>query len=182
LIVTEGSVTEPQYFSGLKRERRLSGVRIVYENPVTDPVALVEQAVRKRDQLEDDVYDQVWCVFDIEDPPRGRIHDALNLASREELEVAQSNPFFELWLLLHSEDHRSHISTANVTTRVSKFSGYRDKHVNFEAFDSTLEQAVARAMSLEEMHAKSGRTCPDDNPSSSVAHLVSALLAFGSAP
>ncbi|HBF80999.1 MAG TPA: hypothetical protein DD420_14035 [Streptomyces sp.] len=53
-------------------------------------------------------YDQVWCVIDVEAPtPHSSLSDALRLAERHGIEVALTNPCFELWILLHSRRCRA---------------------------------------------------------------------------
>ena len=64
LIVCEGKKTEPNYFSGLRRELRLSNVNIKILNKTigSDPLSVVNSAIAefKKDQG----YDMIYCVFD----------------------------------------------------------------------------------------------------------------------
>src|ERR1035441_9248149 len=76
LIVCEGTVTEPHYFNDLRqRERGLVVLDIV---PGGKPKALVERAVALKKESEQEArrrkdqnlrYDEVWCVFDIDEHP-----------------------------------------------------------------------------------------------------------------
>ena len=75
------------------------------------PKTLVERAVAmkreaaleaKRKKDENLKYDQVWCVFDIDEHPF--VPEAKQQARDNGIEVAISNPCFELWALLHFRD------------------------------------------------------------------------------
>ncbi len=113
LIVCEGIVTEPRYFKDVRHiERSLIDLQI---EPGGTPKTLVERAVeRKREadgnarKLKDDnqKYDEVWCVFDIDEHPL--IPEAKDQASANGIELAISNPCFELWALLHFQDQRAY--------------------------------------------------------------------------
>jgi hypothetical protein len=104
LIVCEGQETEPNYFRGLKI---LDGVKklfhvIVRKGRGEGVSKLVEIAA----QLEaKDDYDSVWCVIDTEVPAndgeRKSLLDAVKLAATKKVNLALSNPAFEVWLLAH---------------------------------------------------------------------------------
>jgi hypothetical protein len=109
LIVCEGDVTEVIYFDGVRRDRGLpkSLVRIVGAG--ADPKSVVDLAVRlKNENLElnsndqDQLFDAVWCVFDRDS--HTTIPAAKQKAAANQVDVAFSNPNFELFLLLHFED------------------------------------------------------------------------------
>jgi hypothetical protein len=93
LIVCEGTVTEPRYFSDVRHiERSLIDLQI---EPGGTPKTLVERAVeRKREadgkarKLKDDNqrYEEVWCVFDIDEHPL--IPEAKDQARANGIELA----------------------------------------------------------------------------------------------
>ena len=47
--------------------------------------------------------DQVWAVFDRDEPPESE--QAVQLCEPSGLRVARSNPWFELWLILHDREY-----------------------------------------------------------------------------
>jgi RloB-like protein len=106
LIVCEGTVTEPRYFKDVQHtERSVIDLRI---EPGGKPKTLVERATGlkreangKARKLKDDnqKYEEVWCVFDIDEHPL--IREAKDQAKANRIELAISNPCFELWALLH---------------------------------------------------------------------------------
>ena len=108
LIVTEGEVTEPEYFKALQHhckallEIRSAGV----------PKTCVEMAVNllakdaqnfKDSKLQ---FDEAWCVFDVDNHS---LDEAKQQAKVNKIRLAVSNPNFELWLLLHFEEQNSDI-------------------------------------------------------------------------
>jgi hypothetical protein len=113
--VSEGSKTEPAYFSGLRKAHRLSSanVMIVPSHYGHDPINLIRFAIDKNKE-EKDVFDRMYCVFD-RDGHAG-FQDALNLVANSPLGKAKrlfactSVPCFEVWVLLHF-----HYSTAGFT-------------------------------------------------------------------
>src|ERR1035438_2177974 len=133
LIVCEGTQTEPGYFQETRHlERSLIDLEM---SPGGEPKALVERAVEKkksaerlaRSQRDSNLrYDQVWCVFDIDE--HRLIPEAKQQAGANGIELAISNPCFELWALLHFRDQRAHIergpstTNANSTCRATKSS------------------------------------------------------------
>jgi len=100
LIVCEGEKTEPNYFNSFRVPGVVIDVRGIGENTVR----LVERAVKL---MEEDDYDQVWCVFDRDIFPVKNFNAALRLARKHGINVAYSNEAFELWYVLHFNYHQS---------------------------------------------------------------------------
>ena len=108
LIVCEGEKTEPQYFDGFRKAYRNPRVDIEICSEHGVPLTLVKIAKRRkqerrevadRERDENIAYDSVWCVFDVDDHPQ--INEAKQMAKTNEIDLAISNPCFELWLILH---------------------------------------------------------------------------------
>lgn len=106
LIVGEGRETEPNYFHGLKREQSVMDhyALTIKKGNGRSRVQIVQEAVDKKKSC-GQTFDEVWCVFDTESlastDARQDYNDALQLARRNGIEVAVSNPSFEVWLLAH---------------------------------------------------------------------------------
>lgn len=105
LIVCGGRVTEKQYFQGLRAAERNPAVRVVIKTNPRSPIEVVRYAYKLKRQAPDE-FDDVWCVFDVDEFTG--IDDAVRLAGRQGIGVAVSNPCFELWLLLHFDRHTAH--------------------------------------------------------------------------
>lgn len=186
LVVCEGQVTEPQYFKGFRHVHGASTVRVVVKSPGGDPRALVERAVALRGEAAAEAearrgrdpnlaYDEVWCVFDVDTHPRADA--ARQLAAREGVHLAVSNPCFELWLLLHLAEHAAHLTAAQAGRLLRKHLPGYDKHLRFDDFAAGYPDAVRRADSLGRRLADTGPV--DGNPSTGVYRLTERIRQFG---
>ena len=136
LIVCEGRRTEPGYFHELRHTERIPIELVI--RPGGIPKTLVQRAVDLKDAAKKDaktrqdvnlLYDDVWCVFDIDEHPA--IPDAKQQARDNGIELAISNPCFELWILLHFRDQRAHIDRAVVQRDCAKYLPDYEKAVPF---------------------------------------------------
>jgi hypothetical protein len=109
LVVCEGEETEPSYIEGFERKTRNAVVDVTIHDEHGDPRKLVDMAKREKKKAsarakkeKDDfaAYDEVWCVFDRDQ--HERFADACQMARDNQIDLAVSNPSFELWLLLTS--------------------------------------------------------------------------------
>ncbi|MFJ7996681.1 RloB family protein [Streptomyces sp. NPDC096310] len=108
LVVCGGKETERQYLQGLRDHLRNPAVAVVVRGKACSPTQLVAYARGQRD-LNRGGYDEVWCVFDVDEYPD--VAAAADAARRHGIKVAVSNPCFELWLLLHFTDHHAFVDT-----------------------------------------------------------------------
>lgn len=169
LVVCGARVTESTYLRGLKTHSANPAVALrVMERPCA-PSQLIAYTADFRDQSKED-FDEAWCVFDIDefrDVPRA-VSDAL----RQDVEVAISNPCFELWLLLHFADHCAYAeSYAKVLPHLARHLPRYDKtRIDFRHFADSWRDAVRRAKAL----APEGKE-HEVNPSSGVWRLAEAV-------
>lgn len=157
LVVCGGQRTEPDYFRGFARAR---GARLKVKSKVDSPENLVGYAAAI---FTPDEYDGVWCVVDADEFD---IDAARVAAARANVEVAVSEPCFELWLLLHFADHRAHIPNGKAACALltKHVPGYAKK-LDYSAFDKGVEMAVERAEALGQ-----------GNPGTEVWRLVKTVL------
>lgn len=177
LVCCEGEVTEPSYLNGLKGELRIRLVHIEVVPGGSNPKTLVDYAVGKKQEAErkarrekDDnlKYDEVWCVFDVD--VHEHIPEAKQKAGANKINLAISNPCFELWLLLHFRDQRQHIERRQVQSACrAHLPGY-DKEVPFELVFPHHHEAVDRAKALDEWQQEQDRA--GGNPSTGVYRLT----------
>lgn len=173
-IVCEGRKIETIYFDGVRRALRLSTAKVFVEGLGADPLTVVKRAEQ---HLAD--FDQVWAVFDVEAPqPHNSLQAAIERAHARGVQVAISNPCFELWLLLHFHDQSAYLDNAQVTARIKACPcNYDDKGFDFQAAWPRLSAAQERALALA---ARQERDHPknivDRNPWTSVHQLMSALV------
>ncbi|MGD0519029.1 MAG: RloB family protein [Thermoguttaceae bacterium] len=181
LIVSEGDVTEPEYFWGFVKDCRNPRVDIRVADEHGVPKTLVgvakkykREAEEKASREEDEnlAYDSVWCVFDIDD--HAHVGEAKEMARDNGIELAISNPCFELWLLLHFRDnpgmqHRDKIEK-NLKDYVPKY----DKHVDYATYSEGYPQAVTRANKMDQ-DAENAHE-PHRNPTTGVYKLTKLIL------
>jgi hypothetical protein len=178
LVLCEGKATEPGYIKALCDELRPSRIHVVIEGHGEDPKALVERAVlRKRGARRDleSSLDQVWCVFDVDD--HARLADALQQARSNGIEIAVSNPCFELWALLHFQDQTAFLGREKVRSSLKKHVADYRKALPFAQLRLGYEEAVRRAENLDRRCDERG--CPGDNPSTGVYRLTELIRKEG---
>lgn len=172
-------MTEPVYFDRLGGVSEVAGgITIKVHHPGNSPRPIVTAAVAARDASADGDVHQFWAVFDVEAPdPHGDLSDAMVLARRYSIPTAVSNPCFELWLLLHAADQGGYLDSATAAARRHAMDGSRDKHLTERTpvgFES-VSRACVRSRRLRDHHKSNGTVFPEDNPSSGMDLLISAM-------
>jgi hypothetical protein len=122
-------------------------------------------------------YEEVWCVFDIDDHPR--VTDAKQQARDNEVNLAISNPCFELWVLLHFQDQRAHISRAQLRALCREHLPDYKKELPTETLSPLYDQAATRARDLDVWQQEQGRQ--EATPSTGVYKLTEAIRGFNEA-
>jgi hypothetical protein len=187
VVACEGSKTEPGYFESIGRELRLRTLRIILlrHQGKTDPRSIIERAIEKRQEMKQDRAwtqgDTAWAVFDgdehIEQSPENW-KSAIALAKKQKIQLAITNPCFELWYLIHFRDHFSQITRDRVINLLVKHIPNYDKSMCLypEPLKPLTEQAIQRA---EQIAAQIQRDELDEhsNPCcSGLPKLVQSLL------
>lgn len=177
LIVCEGEVTERVYFSHLRHAERIPITLQIEAGGV--PKTLVEKAVRlMKDAAQspdpNDHFDQVWCVFDIDEHPEDR---GRKTASREPRnQFGNLQPCFDLWILLHYEDLSQHTHRHKVQKACAKhIPGYL-KFPPCEELFERYTQAEQRAVDLNKWHGSRGTQ--GANPSTNAHELVAKIRSY----
>lgn len=174
LLVCEGTRTEPSYLNGMRHLwRSLIELEI---SPGGTPKTLVERAVNLKREAEREAkkdtnaqYDEVWCVFDIDEHPF--VREAKQQAEANDIKVAISNPCFELWILLHFQDQRAYIERDCVQHLCHRhLPKYEKKTVPCERLLPLYDDAVDRARKLDDWQIEQGRA--EGNPSTGVYRLM----------
>jgi hypothetical protein len=175
-VICEGEVTEPSYFNALRTELRNPLIEIEIEGRGEGPKSLVERAVlRKKEsdryarrERQAQVYDEIWCVFDVDE--HAKLADARQQARDNGIELAVSNPCFELWALLHFQSQTAYLERQAARSRLKTHLPGYDKDLPFARLQAGYEEAVRRAAHLERRCEDRG--CPGDNPSTGVHRLT----------
>jgi hypothetical protein len=178
LIVCEGTVTEPRYFKDVQyTERSLIDLQIeaggTPKTLVERAAGLKREANGKARKLKDanQKYEEVWCVFDIDGHPL--VPEAKDQAKANGIELAISNPCFELWALLHFQDQSAHIERGTVQHLCRHVMPGYEKRLDYETLRPKYSDALKRAQDLERWHESRGTV--GANPSTAVYRLVERL-------
>lgn len=179
LVVVEGEVTEFEYFKKIRTSLRLpeENLKITHAN-CTTPIEIVKAAIQRKNTGAAEVYDEVWCVFDVEakvdQQCRHGMENAVQNAIENGIGVAISNPCFELWIYLHKVDHQSPVTSERVQSLCKKEKLVDEKRLlNLDQLMQFRAVACKRAEQLEAKHRREGKKqVIDQNPSSGVYKLI----------
>ena len=187
VISCEGKVTERRYLEDCKNEYGSGLVKIRFL-PITGvPLTVVQAAIEERNELiaerrrSKDSFDvfKVWAVFDKDEHPL--VKEALELARENKIEVAFSNPCFEIWPLLHLVDYGSQDGRHSVQARLKEeMPGYDHEDgaiVDFHAIKDDFPTAYERARRHNAMREAEG--VPLGCPSTTVGELVRKIVENG---
>lgn len=180
MVFCEGTRTEPEYLEALKQEpavRDVAAVDIRIESlgDGAVPETLVARArdARRRARQEEAEIDEFWCVFDVEWPNNHPgLKAAVDAARRDNINLAISNPCFELWLILHFQDHNAWLDNDGARRLRRTHDGSPGKHINGAVYMSRRHEAAARAEALDRRHRDDDTPFPHDNPSSGMYRLL----------
>ncbi len=180
LVVTEGKVTEPEYLRGFVKACHNPRVTIEISEGAGVPKTIVqtaramkdaasEQARRERDDNIE--YDEVWCVFDVDDHPD--VSGAIDTAHANGIALAVSNPCIELWLWLHFADQPGAQGREQLLQMLKKHVPDYNKHVHYPKYANGYSDAVRRAKAMEELAEGIGD--PGMNPTTGVWRLTESI-------
>ena len=170
LIVCEVAKTEPNYFESFRVPGRVLEVVGAGRNTLS----LVDEAIRLK-QEQTQAYDQCWHVFDRDSFAPDAFNSAIQKAEAAGFQVAYTNEAFELWYLLHFDDHRSALSRQQYGPLLGQRLGraYRKNSDMYRELEHRQEQAVQRAERLLAGYAP--HNPQQDNPCTTVHLLVREL-------
>ena len=183
IIYCEGEKTEPHYFQALKRTFRRSaligleivhtGVPMTIAERATERVLEERKTKRSRDSFEK--RDQVWAVFDRDSHPH--FERALDLCAQHKVQVARSNPCFEVWLILHEREFDRpdgrHAVQRHLKALRPEYDPDKHKSCDCDHLVKSVEDAEARAARQLDLRHREG--VPFGPPSTTVGHLTAAI-------
>ena len=177
LVICEGAVTEPKYFRALKRLFHNPALEIEIDDQHGTPKTLVAHAARRKKETAREAqrqrdaflaYDEVWCVFDVDEHPL--LPEARQQARDNGISLAISNPCFELWALLHFRDQTAAETRQKVRSLLKGHIPRYDKELPAPTLMPLLEEAMQRARHLDHLADLAG--APGKNPSTGVYLLI----------
>jgi hypothetical protein len=113
-------------------------------------------------------YDEVWCVFDVDEHPH--LPDARQQARDNGIYLAVSNPCFELWALLHFQAQTAFLERGDARSRLQRHLPHYNKALPFARLHPNYAEAVQRAEELE--RRREDADDPGGNPSTGVHRLT----------
>jgi RloB-like protein len=133
---------------------------------------------RNRAIDEEGEIDEFWCVFDVEWPRNHpRLREAIDQARQNSIEVAVSNPCFELWLILHLQDRTAWLDTEDAEALRRSLDGASGKGLDPAIYLPLIDDATQRAIALDDRHMRNGTIFPHNNPSSGMHRLMTSVTA-----
>ena len=174
LIVCEGERTEPNYFRRFRVPKEI--IEIDVQGFGYNTRSLVNKAM---ELMQEDDYDQVWCVFDRDSFPAEDFNAAISLAKQYGIGVAYSNEAFELWYLLHFHYYDTGIARADYIVKLSELLGRRyekNSRDMYDVLESRQGVAIRNARQLLALYTPCRPA--EDNPSTTVHLLVEELATF----
>ena len=108
IIAMEGSKTEPRYFGSLIKKLGLRNVELLKRSKTkSSPLNVIASLDKERREIEKEYgkheKDEFWAVFDRDNWPTETLDKVASQAEKKKYCLADSNPCFELWLLLHDK-------------------------------------------------------------------------------
>ncbi|MCD4727615.1 MAG: RloB family protein, partial [Pirellulales bacterium] len=113
-------------------------------------------------------FDSVWCVFDIDDHPK--VAEAKVTARDNNIDLAISNPCFEIWLLLHFRDNPGMQHRDEIGQLLKKHVPGYNKTVDYDKYSNGYSQAVTRAERMDRAAIEANE--PERNPTTGVYKLT----------
>lgn len=152
VIVTEGNVTEPEYFDKFKRRGIAITIPRKQTNSSPKDVLKVLRKYLKDQPLDEN--DEAWMVIDRDDWPVEQINSVFDelrkIKTKGRCFFAMTNPKIEFWLLLHFEDGNGVVTPAECDRRLLRYLPDYNKHVaNCCVGPENAQNAIKRSRSLD---------------------------------
>jgi len=180
LIICEGEKTEPNYFDGY----RVPQLVVDAVGTGYNTLSLVDEAIRLKGEKEAEArrrgrspYDQIWCVFDRDSFPADSFNNAIRKAEAAGFQAAYTNEAFELWYLLHFDDHRAALHRTQYCEILTDRLGHKYHKGSLKMYAELLNRQVEAIRRAESLRADYGASHnpQQDNPCTTVHLLVKAL-------
>jgi hypothetical protein len=131
---------------------------------------------RKRAIDEEGEIDEFWCIFDVEWPKNHPgLKEAIEQARQNGIQLAVSNPCFEIWLILHFQGHGAWLDNDDARRLRRSLDGSSDKGLDPAKYMPFAADAARRAAELDKRHLHNNTIFPHNNPSSGMHDLLASV-------
>lgn len=150
VVATEGAKTEPSYFAGF-HSIRIKIKTIPCVNGQSSPASVLARLLEFRQEFELDDDDELWLVIDRDKWTEAMLSDVAQRCQNSRVNLAVSNPCFEVWLALH---YTSNIPPDLRSTDAPEFFSNLHGSYSKSSFDPSgilhlLPAAIANAQALD---------------------------------
>jgi hypothetical protein len=161
IIACEGSKTEPIYFESIRNELRSPTLKIIVlrHQGKTDPHSIIDRLIEERQVMKDEkawtAKDAAWAVFDGDEHIEKSLvnwQKAIAKAKKQNINLAITNPSFELWYLIHFQEHLAQVTRDKVIKLLGKHIPNYDKSMCL--YPNPLKPLTADAIQTAEKMAK----------------------------
>ncbi|OGR00105.1 MAG: hypothetical protein A2511_06345 [Deltaproteobacteria bacterium RIFOXYD12_FULL_50_9] len=143
IIATEGSDTEPEYFTIFSS--KTITVKTLPSKKKTSPSQILKRAKKHIAKEGLRKGDEVWLVIDRDTWEEDELNQVYQQCCLNKYSLALSNPKFEYWLLLHFEDGKG-VTTINCETRLKvSLPLFSKSHVEVTKLKPRINDAIKRA-------------------------------------
>ncbi len=151
----------------------------------TDPRSIIERLIDERQQMKDNQEwtkdDNAWAVFDGDEHIEKSLanwQSAISRAKSQKINLAITNPCFELWYLIHYQDNLAQITRDKIIKLLGKHINNYDKSTCLypEPLKPLTEKAIRRANKIAKQ-IEANKLDEHSNPCcSGLPKLISSLL------
>jgi hypothetical protein len=174
LIVCEGEKTEPNYFKSFKLSS--ASVRVIGCGKNTKSLINEAIAIREKAKNNDEIFERIWCVFDMDNFPLQNVNAAIDIANKNNIRIAYSNEAFELWYLLHFHYYDSAIPRDEYKKKLSDLLNHPYKKNSQSMYKELLDRQKAAIKNAAKLIKTYNPPDPGrNNPSTTVHKLVEEL-------
>ena len=182
-IVCEGEKTERLYFDNYKTSINVKVRPIKCSN--TDAIGIVKFAINiiKRGHYSIKDNDKIICVFDRDANDEVDLAKAFKSARENKIKMCLSNPFFELWFLLHHEYDDQPFTKEKLESRLEKYiPNYKKNQNYYEELLSKMDYAIKNADKLNGYHSSNDVSLESvkSNPSTQVHEVIALINGYSS--
>jgi RloB-like protein len=196
LIISEGKETETSYFDSLKRKLPHEMIRRIYiKGTGANTLSLLriaENEIEKRYKSKNPPFYKIWLVFDHDSFPHSDFDNTINSARSKNVpnkchwDCAWSHEAFELWYLLHFNNHSAGLSRTQFRKKLEvelRTLGVNRKYRKnakdmYDLLEPLQEQAIHNAKQMLNVQNNKGIPPSQMNPATTVHLLVEELISY----